>query len=81
MIENERKDKFRSLCKFCREDACRPCECDATGSEHNDCIPDDQSAANGLVGSLGLRPPRTIPFKSVLLFSKRKPQFLRTSFL
>ncbi|CAJ0568741.1 unnamed protein product, partial [Mesorhabditis spiculigera] len=31
-----------------REDACRSCDCDETGSESEECIRDDQSAINGM---------------------------------
>ncbi|KHN76799.1 Laminin subunit alpha-1 [Toxocara canis] len=30
-----------------REDACRPCDCDPLGSEHENCVRDDTSAVNG----------------------------------
>lgn len=32
-------------------DACRPCDCDPLGSEHNQCVADQTSAFDGLVRS------------------------------
>ncbi|CAJ0569892.1 unnamed protein product, partial [Mesorhabditis spiculigera] len=67
-----------------REDACRSCDCDETGSESEECIRDDQSAINGMApGDCRCKPGfggAAMPDRSILIIvSTRNANAKQTS--